>query len=70
MSAQDIDSRALLRAQKDQERHGTLYYVLLGVINSGRDAALNMAARASQDTLAKGVHEDGQDESRRPSGGG
>lgn len=60
-SAQDIDSHALLRAQKGHERHGTLYYVLLGLMASGRDTALNMVAR--------GTHQDEQAAPERQAGG-
>ncbi|MCC7207790.1 MAG: hypothetical protein IT323_10810 [Anaerolineae bacterium] len=64
--AQDIDSRALARAQKDNERHGTLYYVLLGLMASGRETALNIVARAGEDI--QGRHEDGQTEPGRSAG--
>lgn len=65
-SAQDIDSRALARAQKDNERHSVLYYVLLGVMESGRKTALNMVVRANADT--QGRHEGGQAEPGRSAG--
>jgi hypothetical protein len=67
-SAQDIDSRALFRAQKDHDRHGTLYYVLLGLMASGRDTALAMAARGAQDTPPQERQHDGQDERGRSPG--